>query len=124
MKLKAIEILNMFEAFTKLADKELDLSTACIIAKNIKELAISKDIIDEKRNKIIREFARKDEENNIIQSENGNIEIEDVPNFNLKISELLNTEIDITITPIKQMSLSDIKIPPKDILPLMDIIKE
>lgn len=123
MKTKAIEILNMYEAFTKLADRELDLNTACRIAKNIKELALSKEIIDEKRNKIIGEFARKDEQNRIVQSENGTVEIDNPDAFGRAMSELLSEQAEICLLPIRMESLSEIKISPKDILPLMEIIE-
>ncbi len=123
MKVKAIEILNMFEAFTKLADRELDLNTACNIAKNIKELALSKEIIDEKRNKIIGNFAKKDAQNQIVPSENGTVEIDDPAAFSQSMTELLSAETEVCLLPIRMASLSGIKISPKDILPLMEIIE-
>ena len=123
MKVKAIEILNMFEAFTKLADRELDLNTACNIAKNIKELALSREIIDEKRNKIIGNFAKKDAQNQIVQAENGTVEINDPAAFSQSMTELLSAETEVCLLPIQMASLSGIKISPKDILPLMEIIE-
>ncbi len=123
MKVKAIEILNMFEAFTKLADRELDLNTACNIAKNIKELALSREIIDEKRNKIIGNFAKKDAQNQIVQAENGTVEINDPAAFSQSMTELLSAETEVCLLPIRMASLSGIKISPKDILPLMEIIE-
>ena len=53
MKLKALDILNVYESLEKLSEHELSLETSFVIAKNIKELLLSKEIIETKRNNII-----------------------------------------------------------------------
>lgn len=124
MKLQAIQILTMYEALGKLADKELDLDTACIIAKNIKELAVSKEVIETKRNKIITEYAQKDENGNVRQLEDGNIGITDIAAFQTKMNDLFTSETEIDLTPVTRKALSEIKIAPKDILPIINMISE
>ena len=123
MKLKAVDILNKFEAFSKLADKEIDLSSACVIAKNIKELAIYKDEFDKKRDKLIIEYAEKDEDGNIVQHDGDGIKIIDVDAFNKEFAEILNTDIEVDIIKLNKDSLSEIKVSAKDILPLTDILE-
>lgn len=118
MKLKAFEILNIYDSFSKIADKELCLNAACLIAKNMKELSTAKEIIDTKRNIIISEYAEKDEKENIRQTDDGSVKILDVSGFNGKLNELLEEETSISITPIPKKELSDIKVSPKTVLVL------
>lgn len=118
MKLKAFEVLNIHDSFTKLSDKELCLNAACLIAKNLKELSTAKEIIDTKRDHIISEYAEKDENENIRQTEDGSVKILDASAFNTKLGELLNEETDIPIIPIPKKELTDIKVSPKTVLAL------
>lgn len=116
MKLKAFEILNIHDSFSKIADKELCLNAACLIAKNLKELSTAKEIIDTKRNNIIFEYAEKDEKENIRQTDDGSVKILDVSEFHVKLNELLEEETSIRITPIPKKELSDIKVAPKTVM--------
>ena len=50
--MKALNIFNIYESLTTLADKDLDLNTACDIAKDIQNLSIPKQILEQKRNKL------------------------------------------------------------------------
>lgn len=118
MKLKAIEILNIYDSFSKIADKEIGLNAACVIAKNLKELSTAKEIIDVKRNSIISEFAEKDEKENIKQEDDGSVKILDVSSFNAKLNELFEEETSIGITPIPKRELLDIKVAPLTVLVL------
>lgn len=123
MKLKAYDVLTKFEAFNKLAEKEIDLSSACIIAKNLKELAIYKDEIDKKRDKVIVDYAEKDDNGEVVKTEDGGIKIADVLAFNNDIQAILETEIEVEIAKLNKDRLSEIKISAKDILPLTDILE-
>lgn len=123
MKLTANNILNIYHTLTILADKELDLNTACTIAKNIRELDVLKNIIEQKRDTLIQEYAEKDVNGTIIPADdNGNIKITDTHQFMMKMEEILNTELDVSLDTISKTALKDIKISPKDIFPLMDIL--
>ena len=53
MKLKGIDILNISEVFSFLATKEVNLNTAVTIVNNIKILSVPKQVLDEKRNKMV-----------------------------------------------------------------------
>ncbi len=123
MKLTANEIVTMHEALNKLADKELDLATSCTIARNLKELTIAKDIIDRKRNELITRHAEKSEDGTIVQDENG-IKISDMPALMSQMNELFSSETELTLSTISKDALSDLKISPRDILALMNMIKE
>lgn len=124
MKLKAIDILNIYHSLEKMSDLELDLSPACTIAKNLKELAVAKEVIENKRNKLITEYAKKNEDGTICQSENGSIEIQEPETFSAKINELLSSETETNIIKIPKETLSGIKVSPKTLLPLMAIMED
>ena len=123
MELKAIDILNKFEALSKLADKETDLSTACIIAKNLKELVVYKDEICKKRDNLIIRYAEKNEDGGIAQTEDGGVKVTDIASFNKELSELLDTIIEVEISKLQKNKLFEIKVTAKDILPLVDILE-
>lgn len=123
MELKAIDILNKFEALSKLADKETDLSTACIIAKNLKELVVYKDEICKKRDNLIIRYAEKNEDGGIAQTEDGGVKVTDIASFNKELSELLDTIIEVEISKLQKNKLLEIKVTAKDILPLVDILE-
>lgn len=123
MKLKALDILNAYEALAKLADKALDLQTACTIAKNLRELAVTKEVIDKKRTELIHKYAEKNADGTPVQEGDG-VKITDVPSFMQHMNELLASETEITLSFISKSALSEIKISPKDILSLTNLLKE
>lgn len=125
MKLKGNELLNIYDAFENISTEKMDLNTSFIIAKNIKEISIAKELIDQKRNELIQNYAEKDEQGNVISpSDNGSIKIINVQEFTEKLNELLTSEVDVNIDTVSKKSLSQIKVSPKDILSLMDILSE
>ncbi len=124
MKLKAIDILNIYHSLEKMSDLELDLSPACTIAKNLKELAVAKEVIENKRNKLITEYAKKNEDGTICQLENGSIEIQQPETFSAKLDELLSSETETNLIKIQKETLSEIKVSAKTLLPLMTIMED
>lgn len=123
MKLKAFDILNKYDNLTALANKEVDLLTACTIAKNINALALSRDVINKKRDNIVLKYAEKDENGNVIQKENGNLNITDIEKFNTEITEILETEIEVEIEKISIEKLQELKVSPAEISSLLDIME-
>lgn len=124
MKLKALDILNVYESLEKLSEHELSLETSFVIAKNIKELLLSKEIIETKRNNIITKFAEKDKNGAIAQEDDGGIKINDPVKFSNELNELLSSEININLTKIYKKDLEKITIQPKELLPLIGTLLE
>lgn len=125
MKVTGNEFLNMCDAFSRLITKEMNLNTACSIAKNIKEMDVIKRVIDEKRNSLVKEYAKKDSAGNIITNNDGSIkDMTDIGEFNSKMSDLLSQEIEIEITKISKSDLANISISPMDILSLEKCLEE
>ena len=124
MKLKALDILNVYESLEKLSEHELSLETSFVIAKNIKELLLSNEIIETKRNNIITKYAEKDKNGGITQEDDGGIKINDPVKFSDELNELLSSEININLTKIYKKDLEKITIQPKELLPLIGTLLE
>ena len=124
--MKAINIFGIYESLTTLADKDLDLNTACDIAKDIQNLSIPKQILEQKRNKLIQEYGEKDDEGNLKTNDNGSISFTENNEYecNKKIAELFDEDVDLELIKIKKSALKDIKISPKVALGLIDILAE
>lgn len=127
--MNGIQLLNIYEVFMNLSDKELDINTACIIAKNIHYLAPLKDTVDSKRRKIVEKYAMRNTNGEILSDENGMIkEFTDLEAFNMEMGKLLSSNIEVQddIIPIDKKALSEIKITPQSLLLLMDcgLLKE
>ena len=128
MKLKAIEILNIYDSLVKISEAEFDLNTACIIANNIKSLSVTKETIDTKRNDIIAKYAEKNEQGEINSAENGEVKIVDIGNFNVELNDLLISVVEVDLKTISKSVINDVfkdsKISPKVILSLMHILED
>ena len=123
MKKNGYEILDIISSLNVLATKELKLSSAYVVAKNIKALSVIEELINNKRKSIINMYAEKDENGNIVSNENG-IRITDMNRFNDEINTLLSEELEIELTKIKMSDIENITISPADVYRLMDIIEE
>ena len=124
--MKAINIFGIYESLTTLADKDLDLNTACDIAKDIQNLSIPKQILEQKRNKLIQEYGEKDDEGNLKTNDNGSISFTENNEYecNKKIAELFDEDVDLELIKIKKSALKDIKISPKVALGLIDFLED
>lgn len=124
--MKAINIFGIYESLTTLADKDLDLNTACDIAKDIQNLSIPKQILEQKRNKLIQEYGEKDDEGNLKTNDNGSISFTENNEYecNKKIAELFNEDVNVELVKIKKSALKDIKISPRIAIGLIDILED
>lgn len=127
--MKAIDILNIYHVFMALAEKELDLNTACVIAKNIHTLSVLKNTIEARREKLIETYALRDDAGKILADENGMLKgFTDGSAFNHEMNELLSTEVPMgnDLIPVSKESLSGIQITPQTLLPLItfDLLRE
>ena len=124
--MKAIDIFGIYESLTTLADKDLDLNTACDIAKDIQNLSIPKQILEQKRNKLIQEYGEKDDEGNLKTNDNGSISFTENNEYecNKKIAELFDEDVNVELVKIKKSALKDIKISPRIAIGLIDILED
>ena len=124
--MKALNILLTYESLAALKDERLDLNTAIIIAKNMKTLTAPKQVIDEKRFKLIKTYAEKDKNGNLKKNTDGTTIFSEanIKECDKKLAALLSEDIDIELTKIEKSALANIKISPTLILGLMDILEE
>lgn len=124
--MKALNVLYTYESLATLTDERLDLNTAIIIAKNIETLTAPKQVIDEKRFKLIKTYAEKDKNGNLKKNTDGTTIFSETnaKECDKKLAALLSEDIDIELTKIKKSALADIKISPTLVLGLMDILEE
>lgn len=124
--MKALNVLYIYESLATLTDERLDLNTAMIIAKNMKTLTTPKQVIDEKRFKLIKTYAEKDKNGNPKKNTDGTIIFSEAnaKECDKKLAALLSEDIDIELIKIKKSALADIKISPTLVLGLMDILEE
>lgn len=124
--MKALNVLYTYESLATLTDERLDMNTAMIIAKNMKTLTVTKQVIDEKRFKLIKTYAEKDKNGNLKKNTDGTIIFSETnaKECDKKLTALLSEDIDIELTKIKKSALADIKISPTLVLGLMDILEE
>lgn len=121
MKLKGIDILNLCETFSFLSTKEMDLNTAVLVAKVIQELSTPKQVIDDKKNNLIFEYALKKEDGEIDTNADGTVKgFVNKEEFEQKLNSLLSENVCIEdISPLPAKSLSSIKISPQVLFPLI-----
>ena len=124
--MKALNVLYTYESLATLTDERLDMNTAMIIAKNMKTLTAPKQVIDEKRFKLIKTYAEKDNNGNLQKNTDGTIIFSEAnaKECDKKLAALLSEDIDIELIKIKKSALADIKISPTLVLGLMDILEE
>ena len=126
MKLKAKEIYNMYDAISALSKEKTAMPTAYYIAKNTKIIKEEASAIDEARQKLILEFAEKDENGEIISQESGMVKISDekVALFSEELNKLFEVEIEVGMVKIPLSSLQSINIPINLVENLLPIIKD
>ena len=125
MLLKAGQILEIHEALEKLARLDLSLMTAIAIADNIDVVSNSYKIIMEKRQNILEKYAKKDEEGNYVKvADNPNaIELVDGQGYLKDLTEILESEIEVSLKEFSLEGEKNITIAPADILALRPLIK-
>ncbi len=93
MKLK--DIITTHNNINKILEKKLPIRVAFIISRNVKKLSEIVSDYDEKRITIIKKYAEKDKDDNIVTDQNGNAKVTDITNANKDLVDLIETEINI-----------------------------
>ena len=69
--MKANEIMDLYSAFSKLTNYDMDLDTASKILDNVDSLSNPYKIIEKKRMEIIKKHAEKNDDGEVITFEKG-----------------------------------------------------
>ena len=120
------DILNSIPVFREVSTKTLPVKTAFRIARLIRELDKENTTFDDSRRKIIEKFAERDENNNMKQTEEGNIVIQtDKIEFcNKEMTDLLNMVVEVNADKLNIDDFGDIEITPIQMLAMDSFIEE
>lgn len=123
--MQLFKVMEMNNALSKLAEFDLPFSTSLAIAENIKNISCVVETYDKHRTKLIKEYCETDENGNpeYVDEAHTQIKIKDLNALNEELQKLLYTEVQVDIKPINLSSEEDLKISPKILAPLLDILQ-
>lgn len=105
--MKITQVKQLHESLSGMMLKRLPIKMAFAVQKNYKVLQDVVDFANEKQNDIIRNYAKRDDNGEIIQTEDGKgIVLEDPEGFIADTDELMGTDMPIEFTKI---SVSDVE---------------
>lgn len=94
--MKIIELLNAKNAFDLNCKFDGDMQLALKVVKFVKAVETEASFYQEKYSEILSKYAEKDDDGNILRTENGiKINKDKVDDFNKEITELNNVEVEI-----------------------------
>ena len=127
MKLSNQTLVNSIPVLSKLNQLELPVKVAFILAKNIKEVDQSLGSYNETRNKLLRQYAEKDEQGMPKADEMGNIIFKEGchEKWMEEIRELLELKVNLKIEKIPTHDLfkAEISISPSELEKIEFMIK-
>lgn len=120
------DILNSIPVFREVSTKTLPVKTAFRVARLIRELDKENTTFDESRKQIIEKFAERDENNNMKQTDEGNIIIQQdkIDLCNIEMTDLLNMKVEINADKLNIDDFGDIEITPIQMLAMDHFIEE
>lgn len=128
MKLSNQTLVNSIPVLSKLNQLELPVKVAFIVAKNIKEVDKSLGSYNETRNKLLRQYAEKDEQGMPKVDEVGNIIFKEdcQEKWTGDIQELLELKVNLKIETIPTHDLfkAEISISPSELEKIEFMIKD
>ena len=123
LKLKTNDIIGLFESMSKISDEKMTFKTAVKIATNIDKLRIIYTQFETKRSYLIKQYAQKDENGNVIVMDDNRIKIENINAFNSSISEIMEEEFEIELEELSVQEFEDVKISANDVCNIKKILK-
>lgn len=94
--MKIIELLNAKNAFDLNCKFDGDMQLALKVVKFVKAVETEASFYQEKYSEILSKYAEKDDDGNILRTENGiKINKDKVDDFNKEITDLNNVEVEI-----------------------------
>jgi hypothetical protein len=124
MKLQTIETLH--SSLTQLKSQEMPLRLSYKFSKLLSKIEKDSEFFTEKTREVILKYAEKDENGDLVQTEDGNIriqtgKIEEANKAMMELNDIEVEDIDITFTLDELESLS---IAPEVLQPLLPLIVE
>lgn len=109
IKVTVKEVVIANQILNKLKQNYFNGKVAFVLARIIREIQKENEIFELTRMEIINRYADKDEEGNLLQTENGGVHIaeDQLPKCNSELSDMLSTTIELNIEPIKEEWLAN-----------------
>lgn len=120
------DLLNIIPVLKELLEKPFKGAIAFKLARLVRELDKESSLFEFSRQKIAEKYGLRDENNNLITDEEGNIKLQqDKINLcNEEMMNLLNTEITISADKIPISAFEDIKITPAQAIIISSLIED
>lgn len=114
---KISNLLNSTEVLQKLSKTQLKAKTAWQVSKVLKLAEEEMQTFNDTRMEVLKKYAEKDENGELITDENNNCKIipEKISEFNDELTELLDNEIELNVNKINIEDLNDIDFTPAEI---------
>ena len=125
IEVKMSEILSALPILEELSKKTFKGIIAFKIARVIKKLREESEIFNEVRRKAVENFAEKDENGNLIISNDGIIKIQEdkINECNILILEILNEVVKLEIEKLPLELFEELEFSPEDILKIEFLIQ-
>lgn len=121
--MKVSELLETYEAFEKLSEKELPFFEALTVAENMDILKTAYDVACKKRKSIVNESLEKDENGNPISVGENQYKLKAGNTLEKDMGSLLEEEVALKeLTKIAREKLADISIKPDVLLAIKKYI--
>ena len=119
------DVVNSLTTLQELLDKKLKSKTAFTLARIIREIETEYKTFQQSRTNLIQKYGARDEENNLITDENGNIHIaaDKVEAFNTEIEELLDVKITLNANKIQLEDLDEVDFTPRQMVFLEQFVE-
>lgn len=124
MEIRIENLLSLEEGLKGVKEKEFKVSTSFKITKNLNKVSQELESYNQEREKIIKKYAQKDKEGEIIFNEDGSISLNDPIAFQRDFTSLLNETVSIDLNFLEIKELENIDISPKVLGCLQPIIKD
>lgn len=120
------DLLNIIPVLKELLEKPFKGAIAFKLARLVRELDKESSLFEFSRQKIAEKYGLRDENNNLITDEEGNIKLQqDKINLcNEEMMNLLNTEITISADKIPISAFEDIEITPAQAIIISSLIED
>ena len=120
------DLLNIIPVLKELLEKPFKGAIAFKLARLVRELDKESSLFEFSRQKIAEKYGLRDENNNLITDEEGNIKLQqDKINLcNEEMMNLLNTEITISADKIPMSAFEDIEITPTQAIIISFLIED
>lgn len=121
--MKVSELLNEYEAFKTLGEKELPFEAALTVAENIETLRVPAEVAIRKRNEITEKHLERDDKGSPIKVGDG-YKLKDSAAYTKEMLSLEENEVEIgEIKKIPKSVLSSLTIAPAKLAPILKYIE-